>query len=406
MRIEQALSKDRILELYLNEIYLGLQSYGVAAAAQAYFNKSLDELTLAEAAFLAALPKAPNNYNPFRFPEAARARRDWVLDRMAEDRRHHRRAGGGGQGDADHRRRPSTGRSRSRAPTTSPRRCAAQLIDRFGAGRDDAGRAGGAHHARPGACRSPPTGRCATGCCATTSAHGGWRGPVARLPAGPQLRTGWAAALAAAARPPGMLPDWRLGVVLDVSDDARRSSASSTPRRAPRRRRRACCRCSSPISAGRAPPPHDGEPPGPPPRRVADVVQPGDVVMVEPAARRAGARQGAGAAGAAAAAPDPAGRGRAGLARPGHRARAGDERRLVLRAEPVQPRHPGAAPAGLELQAVRLSDRAGAGHLAGAALPRRAVRDRSRRAGQWRPGNYEGDFMGADAAARGAGESR
>src|SRR5208337_3145177 len=85
VRIEENLSKQRILELYLNEIYLGLQSYGVAAAAQAYFNKPLDEITPAEAAFLAALPKAPNNYNPFRFPEAAKARRDWVLDRMAED---------------------------------------------------------------------------------------------------------------------------------------------------------------------------------------------------------------------------------------------------------------------------------------------------------------------------------
>ena len=85
LRIEQALSKDRILEIYLNEIYLGSQAYGVAAAAQTYFNKSLDELTVGETAFLAALPKAPNNYNPVRFPEAARARRDWVVDRMAED---------------------------------------------------------------------------------------------------------------------------------------------------------------------------------------------------------------------------------------------------------------------------------------------------------------------------------
>ena len=78
-------SKQRVLELYLNEIYLGLGSYGVAAAAQAYFNKPLDQLTLPEAAFLAALPKAPNNYNPFSYPDAARARRDWVLDRMADD---------------------------------------------------------------------------------------------------------------------------------------------------------------------------------------------------------------------------------------------------------------------------------------------------------------------------------
>src|SRR5437016_11517661 len=84
-RIDEALSKDRILELYLNEIYLGSGAYGIAAAALTYFNKSLDELTLGEAAFLAGLPKAPNNYNPTRFPQAAKGRRDWVLDRMAED---------------------------------------------------------------------------------------------------------------------------------------------------------------------------------------------------------------------------------------------------------------------------------------------------------------------------------
>ena len=84
-RIERALSKDRILELYLNEIYLGFQSYGVAAAALNYFNKSLDQLTIAEAAFLGALPKAPGNYNPLRHPNAAKARRDWVISRMLED---------------------------------------------------------------------------------------------------------------------------------------------------------------------------------------------------------------------------------------------------------------------------------------------------------------------------------
>ena len=84
-RIEGALEKNRILELYLNEIYLGFGSYGVAAAALNYFNKSLDTLTIAEAAFLAALPKAPNNYNPFKYPKVARGRRDWVIGRMLED---------------------------------------------------------------------------------------------------------------------------------------------------------------------------------------------------------------------------------------------------------------------------------------------------------------------------------
>jgi len=86
LRIERALSKDRILELYLNEIYLGFGSYGVAAAALNYFNKPLDELTAGEAAYLAALPKAPNNYHPYRQAAAAKGRRDWVLERMAEER--------------------------------------------------------------------------------------------------------------------------------------------------------------------------------------------------------------------------------------------------------------------------------------------------------------------------------
>ena len=85
-RIERALTKDRILELYLNEIYLGFGSYGVAAAALNYFNKSLAELTIAEAAFLAALPKAPSNYNPIRHHATAKSRRNWAIDRMlAED---------------------------------------------------------------------------------------------------------------------------------------------------------------------------------------------------------------------------------------------------------------------------------------------------------------------------------
>ncbi len=81
-RIEKALSKDKILELYLNEIYLGNRSYGVAAAAAGYFGKSLDEVNIAEAALLAALPKAPSNYNPKVNPERARERRNWVLGRM------------------------------------------------------------------------------------------------------------------------------------------------------------------------------------------------------------------------------------------------------------------------------------------------------------------------------------
>ena len=84
LKIERTYSKDKIIELYLNEIYLGLGAYGIAAASLVYFDKSVNELTIPEVAYLAALPKAPNNYNPFRQRERAIERRNWVIDRMAE----------------------------------------------------------------------------------------------------------------------------------------------------------------------------------------------------------------------------------------------------------------------------------------------------------------------------------
>ncbi len=85
MKLERTLGKERILELYLNEIYLGARAYGVAAAAQNYFSKALDELTLAETAFLAGLPQAPSLYDPEDNPEGAIVRRRYVLERMRAD---------------------------------------------------------------------------------------------------------------------------------------------------------------------------------------------------------------------------------------------------------------------------------------------------------------------------------
>ena len=85
IRVEQAFSKEQILALYLNEIYLGRGSYGVAAAALKYFDKALNKLNLAEIAYLAALPKAPNNYHPVRNLRAATARRNWVLGEMQQN---------------------------------------------------------------------------------------------------------------------------------------------------------------------------------------------------------------------------------------------------------------------------------------------------------------------------------
>jgi penicillin-binding protein 1A len=81
-RLEASLSKEQILELYLNDIYLGYRSNGVGTAAFNYFGKSVDDLTLAESAYLGALPKGPSNYHPTRNKEAAIGRRDWVIDQM------------------------------------------------------------------------------------------------------------------------------------------------------------------------------------------------------------------------------------------------------------------------------------------------------------------------------------
>ncbi len=84
-RIERAYSKERILELYLNQIYLGQGTYGIAAASLEYFDKSIKELSYPDAALLAALPKAPSKYNPYKFPELGKFRRDLVLKNLEEN---------------------------------------------------------------------------------------------------------------------------------------------------------------------------------------------------------------------------------------------------------------------------------------------------------------------------------
>src|ERR1700682_5393059 len=85
MRLERTYSKDKILELYLNEIYLGLGAYGIAAASLVYFDKSVNELTISEAAYLAALPKAPAALHPVRNRDRAIERRNYVIDRLVEN---------------------------------------------------------------------------------------------------------------------------------------------------------------------------------------------------------------------------------------------------------------------------------------------------------------------------------
>ena len=85
-RIERAYSKERILELYLNQIYLGQGTYGIAAASLEYFDKSIKELSYPDAALLAALPKAPSKYNPYKYPELGKFRRNLVLKNLEENK--------------------------------------------------------------------------------------------------------------------------------------------------------------------------------------------------------------------------------------------------------------------------------------------------------------------------------
>jgi penicillin-binding protein 1A len=273
MRIEQNLSKDRILELYLNEIYLGLGSYGVAAAAQAYFNKPLDQLTIAEAAFLAALPKAPNNLNPFKYPEAARARRDYVLDRMAED--HVITAAQAANAKAQpvvpsefHRPPPIPG---AEWFMEEVRR---QLIARFG---QDAATQGGlmVRTSLDPALQIAAEKSVRNGLMAYDRKMGGWRGPVTHLSIAPaDFETQWPAQLNEVAHPPGMLPNWRLAVVARTTESEARIDWLT-----PTGERRTAVLALQDLAWAR--PVHDGKP-GPAPRRITDVVQTGDVVMIEP----------------------------------------------------------------------------------------------------------------------------
>ncbi|MSP04123.1 MAG: PBP1A family penicillin-binding protein [Acetobacteraceae bacterium] len=280
VRIENSLTKERILELYLNEIYLGLQAYGVAAAAQSYFNKSLDELSLAEAAFLAALPKAPNNYNPFRRPEAAKGRRDWVIDRMAEDRVI--TAAQAIQAKASPI-QPAAFRRQETVPGADwfgedVRR---RLVDSYGA---DATTQGGlmVSTSLDPSLQAAADRALRGGLMAYDRKHGGWRGAVAQLTPGPNLPATWITQLPQTPRPPGMLSEWRLAVVLEISDNEARVSWSEG-------------QADQPAALGQ---PHHGtlllsdlawarpvkgKQMGPPPRRMSDLVQPGSVVMVEPA---------------------------------------------------------------------------------------------------------------------------
>ncbi|MFZ4408005.1 MAG: penicillin-binding protein 1A [Paracraurococcus sp.] len=274
IRIEEALPKERILELYLNEIFLGYQAYGVAAAAQAYFNKGLDELTIAEIGFLGALPKAPNNYNPLRYPEAARGRRDWVLDRMAED-------GAITAQDATAAKAEPIIPRLQRRPEVVPvgqhftEEVRRELINRFGPEQTTMGGLVVRTSIEP-PLQAATEQALRGGLSAYDRRRGGWRGPVARVSAG---SADWMPQLEAVQRPGGVLPEWRLAVALEVRDrEAKLGWVERPDPRAPSQPRTATLAMEDAAWARKA----LGEGRlGPPPRRMQDVLAVGDVVPVE-----------------------------------------------------------------------------------------------------------------------------
>ncbi len=277
-RIEKTLSKNQILELYLNEIYLGLGAYGVASAAEAYFNKPLDQLTIAEAAFLAALPKAPNNYNPFRHPEAARAQRGRVLDRMTEDRVITPEQA------AQARLEPLVPVAFRRPQVVSDADWFAedvrrQLIGLFGQESTTQGGLSVRTSLDP-FLQAAADKALRNGLIAYDRRLGGWRGPVTHLETSTGLEQDWPRLLENVVRKPGMLPAWRLAVVLSTSDTEARvgyliglgvRGGTPEPRLA-----------SIPMSDVTWARPLHGDDLGAVPKRITDVMKVGDVVMVEP----------------------------------------------------------------------------------------------------------------------------
>jgi penicillin-binding protein 1A len=274
LRIEAAMPKQRVLEIYLNEIFLGQQAYGVAAAAQGYFNKALDDLTLAEAAFLAALPKAPNNLNPVRFPEAARARRDYVLTRMAEDGYVTREEAAAARAE------PIVPRPTRRPDMLQVGQHFAEdvrreLISRFGAEQTTMGGLVVRTSLDP-ALQAETERALRRGLLDYDRRRGGWRGPVAQID---PAATEWLPALQTVARVPGALPEWRLAVTLEVRDREARMAWLERPdaRTAPQPRTamlpfEEVAPWARTVREGRL---------GPVPRRMQDVLAPGDVVLVE-----------------------------------------------------------------------------------------------------------------------------
>ena len=338
LRIERTYSKDKILELYLNQIYLGLGAYGVAAASLLYFDKSVHELSLAEAAYLAALPKGPNNYNPFRHRDEAITRRNYVIDRMVED--------GYVAADAGERakKEPLSVTVRPTGAHIFEAEYFAEEVRRYiyeNYGEKKLYEGGLSVRTTLDTKLQALARKSMINGLVNFDEQQGWRGPVGTI----DVTGDWGVKLADVKSLSDIDP-WRLAVVLEVNDQSARIGLQ--PPRDPAGnvvKERAVG--IVPLDGVKWAKPAGG--PAKPIQRVSQVLNAGEVIYVEPMKDR---KASSGCVQVPEISPAPWWswtRTRAGCRR--------DGRRLFLRPEPVQPRHPGAAAAGLILQADRLCRR-------------------------------------------------
>jgi penicillin-binding protein 1A len=276
LRVEQVMTKRQILALYLNEIYLGNNSYGIAAAAQAYFDKPLGQLDIAQAASLASLPKAPSSYDPFQHPQQALDRRNFVISRMLAD-------GAISAADAQTATAEPLLPEAGGTPRTVPDAgyfsdaVQADLVQRFGA--DAVGNGGLIVHTslKPGL-QAAAINAVRDGLEKYDHTYSGWHGLVAHVDDA-ALASNWQADLGKQTTPPGMRSDWQLGIVISATDSAAKigyidnvdSTGANTGRTG----------TISLASMAWARPLVNGQPGGAP-DAVSDVLHPGDIVMVTP----------------------------------------------------------------------------------------------------------------------------
>ncbi|MDE1895460.1 MAG: PBP1A family penicillin-binding protein [Rhodospirillales bacterium] len=270
MRVSQAMSKQQVLTLYLNEVDLGQNSFGVAAAAETYFDEPLSQLDIAQAATLAALPKAPTNYNPFLHPQDSLQRRNFVIDRMLADGAINATQAAAAQAEPL---LPKAGQAQQGVPNGGYFADAvrAQLVQKFGA---DAVNTGGliVRTSLNPDLQQAATNAVRDGLEDYDRNYDGWHGLVTHI-ADTDLAADWQTLLPKQSNPPGLRPGWRLGIVLAASQSAARIGTTDPNTGSP-------ATGALPLANMRWARPWTHGYMGAHPDSTADVLHPGDVIMV------------------------------------------------------------------------------------------------------------------------------